>query len=46
MERDSIVPVEGMADVARDLKNAGMAGIVFHGDTAHLRCQLADRVIL
>lgn len=46
MERDSIVPVEGMADVARDLKNDGMAGIVFHGDTAHLRCQLADRGIL
>lgn len=43
---DPIVPVEGMADVARDLKNAGMAGIVFHGDTAHLRCQLADRGIL
>ena len=103
---DPIVPVEGMADVARDLKNAGydlyllsnastrqhtywhdipgseyfsgtfisadyrllkpedclfiddspanieasenagMAGIVFHGDAAHLRCQLADRGIL
>jgi len=27
-------------------ENAGMAGIVFHGDAAHLRCQLADRGIL
>ena len=27
-------------------ENAGMAGIVFHGDAAHLRCPLADRGIL
>ena len=27
-------------------ENAGMAGIVFHGDAARLRCQLAERGIL
>lgn len=43
---DPIIPVPGMAALACDLKNAGMRGIIFHGDAARLRRQLTELGIL